>query len=211
MIAIEPTGAKSGTLHYIDLVTQTHVPHPVPNDADIDSLGAMKFEDRLAVFSYAGRTAISNRNMPRANADALAASGMVYGLSSQDGSLLWDRPAVLYNYLVPLSQPRFSPFVAAYRWPQGFGQRDPAKAGLVLFDLRDGSITFSNDSIRVPHPVNSMFSMSLLPLAGAISIGLGEVNYLFKPTETPKPPQPVFRFGASRPVPQRAGFDFFGN
>jgi outer membrane protein assembly factor BamB len=212
VVALEPTGATEGTLHFIDLVSQITTSQTVPKDADMESLGAMRFENRMAIFSHAGRTVAVGRNFQKANMDALSANGFVYGLNCADGKLLWERPASLSNYVVPVSQPRSSPFVAAFRWPQILGnQREPARGGLILFDLRDGSLAYANDSIRISQPTASMFSMSLLPVEGEISIGLGEGNYVFKPTDELKAPQPVFRFGSNRPAPQRSGFDFFSN
>ena len=214
MVIMEPTGAKTGKLHYLDLETQSYATHNVDRDAGLDMIQAMRFEERLIVVGFDskewrdGGLQAKNLKLSRA-ADSMLACGYIYGLNTLDGSTLWPRPARLHNYLIPKRQPHASPFLVAHRSAEGEIVRANATAGLVLVDLRDGSLAFANDSIPVASAGN--VAMAINPVENKITVRIGTTDIVFTPTDGERPPQPVFQFGNSRKIIPSQSFPLFGN
>ena len=214
LVFMEPTGLKTGKLHFFDLETLNYVVHEVDRDTNLDMIQAIRFENRLVVVSFDvkewrdGSVQAKNLKTLRANENVLAC-GLVYGLSTEDGSQLWRTPARLHNYIIPKVQPTASPFLVAHRSPDGINLRANATVGLVLVDLRDGSLAFANDSIPVPSL--GQVAVAQNPIANTITVRLGSTDILFTATNNERPPQPVFHFGNTRRIVPAQSFPILGN
>ncbi len=224
LVALEPTIAKTGELHYLDLETLKYASHDVVRTGNLDSLETMRFEDRLIVFTYdkkewreSGNTAIPPVSQT-ATSNVLAA-GMVYGLATSDGSQLWKQSAKLTGYFIPRLQPRTTPFLVAYRATMNPNSGVNSTLGLVLIDLRDASLAFANDTIPA-HSLGAAANLGHImiaanPVKHTITVRFGATDIVFEATANDRPPQPVFRFGSNgnKAANRRAlpGFQLFGN
>ena len=214
LVIMEPTVAKAGKLHYLDLETLSYAMHEVERDAGLDMIQAMRFEERLVVVGFDSKEwrdgGLQAKSLKASRAaDSLLACGLIYGLDIHDGSKLWPTPARLHNYLIPKIQPHSSPFMVAHRSPEGDTLRANATVGLVLVDLRDASLAFANDSIPVPSVGHVAVAHN--PVENVITVRLGTTDILFKATDGDRPPQPVFHFGNSRKIIPSQSFPLFGN
>jgi outer membrane protein assembly factor BamB/tetratricopeptide (TPR) repeat protein len=225
IVALEPTDAKTGKLHYLDLQTLTYAAHNVARSGNLDGIEPMRFDDRLIVLTFDKKEWRESGNTltagVRATNDNVQASGMVYGLNVRDGSHLWQQPAKLAGYYVPRIQPRNSPFMVAYRASMNPSALANSTLGLVLVDLRDASLAFANDSI----PAQSLgqaantgqLSVAANPVKHTITVRFGSTDIVFTATTGERPPQPVFRFvsNGNRAANSRQstfkGFQLFGN
>jgi tetratricopeptide (TPR) repeat protein len=204
VVAIEPTAAKTGKLHYFDMETLLYATHEVARSGNLDAIESMRFDNRLIVITSdkkgwreSGNAAIQSPQTLNSN---VLAAGMVYGLNVLDGSQLWKQPAKLTGYFVPRIQPRNTPFVVAYRATMN-QEAANSTLGLVLVDLRDASLAFANDAI----PSSSLgtaantgqITIAANPVKHTITVRFGATDIVFASTANDRPPQPVFRFGSN--------------
>ncbi len=214
LVLMEPSDATRGKLHFMDLETLSYAVHEVERDSNLDMIQAMRFEDRLVVASFDIKEwrdgSVQAKNLKTLQSrDNILACGLMYGLNVKDGGQLWSKPARLHNYIIPKVQPTSSPFLVAHRSPEGSNLRANVSVGLVLVDLRDGSLAFANDSIPVPSlgPI----AIGCNPIASTITVRLGSTDILFTATNEERPPQPVFHFGNARRIVPAQSFPILGN
>lgn len=208
-IVLEP----AGKLWYFDVQSGAMIENDIPVQLKMDRPRLQRFGDRLVVLTTsqtvtAGVTVFPKADESHMNRGLLPVSGSVFGLSTTDGRLLWDRPAILYDFRFPSIQPRRSPYMACYRVLK-IGKTNLGQ--IALIDLRDGTLAYLNKDL--PLQSETEFAMELDPARLRVRISIG--NYLFSltMTEVPRPPQPVCFFGSlaappdKKPVP--AGFNIF--
>lgn len=224
IVALEPSAAKSGKLHYFDIETQKYSTHEVARSGNFDSIETLRFDDRLIVFTFDKKDWRESGNAtvpaPLSLNDNVLTAGMVYGLDTLDGGQLWKQAAKLTGYFVPRIQPRSSPFLVAFRAPMNQNAIN-STLGLVLVDLRDASLAFANDAI----PAQSLGQAANLghvaiaanPVNHSITVRFGSTDIVFAATTNERPPQPVFQFSTNgnkaANTTRRAlqGFQLFGD
>lgn len=225
IVALEPTGSKTGKLHYFDTATLNYVSHDVARTGNLDEIDAMRFDSRLVVFTYdkkdwreSGNAAVS---APQTLSNNVLAAGMVYGLNTLDGSQLWKQPAKLTGYFVPRIQPRSTPFLVAFRASMNQNASADSTLGLMLVDLRDASLAFANDAIPAhslgPAANAGHIAVAANPVKHTVTVRFGATDIVFSATAKERPPQPVFWFGsngnkaANNNLRVRQGFQLFGD
>ncbi len=205
IVALAPTAAKAGKLHYFDMDTRKYVTHDVARSGNLDEIETMRFDNRLVVLTYDKKEwrESGNANVTAAhtlNSSSLAA-GMVYGLNTFDGSQLWKQPAKLTGYFVPRIQPRNTPFLVAFRATMNPNASADSTLGLVLVDLRDASLAFANDSIPAhslgPAANLGQIAIAANPVKHTVTVRFGATDIVFTSTKNERPPQPVFRFSSN--------------
>lgn len=211
LIVVEP----SGELWYCDVANGKVATHALPPMSRLDRARVQRFGDRLVVL-----TSVTMPNpagvqvLPKADEPALSkglhpVNGPMVGLSAEDGSLLWERPGVLFHFTFPEAQPRRSPYMACYRVVR---QNGSSTAHLALVDLRDGTLAYFNTNLSLANS-SGEFAMEIAPAHPSVRISIGTYLLTLMMTEDEKPPQPVCFFGALAPVrPKSSGnqeFDLF--
>lgn len=160
--------------------------HPVKLSQPAQSISIERFEERLVVLCSDERASVGLTEM-------VPVQGSVLALDARSGELLWDRPGYLSGMQFPKSQPRQSPFMIVFRT---FPEREATfPASVALIDLRTGRLAYSNRWLGLH--AGSGFAMSLLPQSQSILVWLGARSLRFSITDEPRPPQPVFWYGAA--------------
>ncbi len=177
-----------GQLVLIDLVSgQTHR-YQVTVDKDLGGVNALRFADHLVVVS--SRNTVQSR-LPIGPSE-VAANGYVYSIDLSSNQLAWSQPARLINMTIPLSQPRSSPFMMAYR--QASNQDAPLSTNLILLDLRSGQLASVVEGILVAANRPTV-NMQIRPQEHQIAIAVGDKNYRFQVTGQHGPPEPIMHYG----------------
>ncbi|MDX1926097.1 MAG: PQQ-binding-like beta-propeller repeat protein [Pirellulaceae bacterium] len=225
VVAVEPTGAKTAKLHYFDTETLKYTAHEVTRTGNLDDIETLRFDDRLIVFSYdkkdwreSGNATVS---MPQTLNNNVLAAGTVYGLSTVDGSQLWNRSAKLTGYFVPRIQPRNTPFLVAFRASMNPNASADSTLGLALIDLRDASLAFAHDAIPThalgPAANAGQIAVAANPVNHTITVRFGATDIVFTCTDRERPPQPVFWFSSNGNKAAKSskstfrGFQLFGD
>jgi hypothetical protein len=177
-----------GQMVVVDLINgQTHR-YQVPLDKDLGGVNALRFADHLVVVS--SRNTVQSR-LPIGSSE-VAANGYVYSIDLSSHQLAWSQPGRLINMTIPLSQPRSSPFMMAYR--QASNQEAPLSTNLILLDLRSGQLASVVEGILVAANRPTV-NMQVRPQEHQIAIAVGDKNYRFQVTGQHGPPEPIMHYG----------------
>lgn len=191
---LEPINQQSSRLHFINLDNSRYVAHEVPRDADVDSIRGARISDRVVVFGYSARKSSTRKEKSLVQEDHIRASGLAFGLNADDGALAWPYPANLLDFVIPLSQPRHSPYFAGYRTAMVQG-----KASLAVMDVRDGSLAFAaeNFEVQLPEVMDTFlrFRMTTDPIAHSLEISVSNAKFTLQATSDEQPPQPPYWSG----------------
>lgn len=184
VVVLDPTGQ----MVVVDLVNGQSHRHQVPVDKDLGSINVLRFANYLVVVG--SRTTVQPR-LPVGPTE-VTANGYVYSIDLSNHQLAWSQPGRLINMTIPLSQPRSSPFMMAYRLVST--QEAPLSTNLILLDLRSGELACVVEGILVPATRPAM-NMQVRPQEHEIAVAVGDKNYRFQVTEQPKPPEPIMHYG----------------
>jgi hypothetical protein len=211
LTVVEP----SGKLWYCDVESGKVAEHTLPPLPRLDRARVQRFGERLVVLTSLSTTNPTGIQVtPRAdeltlNKGLYPVNGTIVGLNAEDGSLLWDSPGTLLNFTFPDAQPRRSPYMACYRILRQSGS---STAHLVLVDLRDGTLAYTNTNLNLANN-SGEFAMEILPKRPGIRISIGTYLVALTMTDQDKPPQPVCFFGAltapRTKAPTNQEFDLF--
>jgi hypothetical protein len=167
---------------------QQYVAHTVPRESNVESIRGARFLDRVVVFSFASGL---RRDKSPTQEQYIRAFGLAFGLDAENGRLAWPHPANLIDYVIPMNQPRFSPYLAGYR-----SSLVNNKASLALMDVRDGSLAFSaeNFDVQLPDVMDSFlrFRMTTDPITHALEINISNTKFALQASNDEGPPQPPF-------------------
>lgn len=198
VVILEPTGK----LWYCDVQSGEVVENPIPVQLKMDRPRLQRFGDRLVVLTTiqtnnAGVIVLPKADEGNLTRGLLPVSGNIFGLSTSDGRLIWERPATLYDFRFPSAQPRRSPYMACYRVLK-IGTSNIAQPSYIgqiaLVDLRDGTLAYLNKELSLTS--DSEFGMELDPSRLGVRLSLGNFLMSLTMTDQPRPPQPVCYFGS---------------
>lgn len=196
VVVADPTGK----LHYLDLEESRYNELDAKIDRDLAGISVERFQDRLVVLSNSNR--IGQRPVGRTSMERFV-NGKVFAIRTEDGELEWEQAGSIREMVFPVSQPRSSPFMAAYRFSNSSNSGGAGTASFLLIDLRDGHVVSLASSVVVRAKV---FGMRLRPESQMIQLALGDKNFVLTMTEEARAPQPVFHFD-QRSVADDVGLD----
>lgn len=196
LVVLQP----SGKLLYCDIAKAEVTEHAMPAQPKLERVRVQRFVDRLVVLTSSGSSSPPVNVIHKVDDVTMArglypVNGLVIGLSTADGSLLWDRPATLLNFTFPNAQPRRSPFMVCYRVLRS-SETKGVTAQLVAIDLRDGTLAYFNTAMVLQPNDTYEFAMDILPDQPVVRVSIGLYRTTLTATDHEKPPQPVCVFGA---------------
>lgn len=199
---------QSDKLHFMDLAASSYHVWDAAIDAGLENMAVERFGDQLVVLSNSAKSSqeLTDLRQDVRPQDSHEIHGSVYAIDLTQVRLAWKTSGKLMGMYFPVNQPRNSPFMAAYRFNP---RRRNESAVVALVDLRDGRLVFANDRLTMDAPGG--FAMLLRPRAQIVEMMLGNRNYIFRLTDGPRPPQPVFSYGHLQKSKTDRGFDAFFN
>ena len=128
-------------------------------------------------------------------------SGKVYAFDRASGNSVWQVPAVIDRYGLPLTQPADSPVLTFLRHlnqpSSAAGRRFPTRGSILCLDKRDGRILLQDDNIATQ--IHS-FEIVADQARQQVRISLPGKLFTIQFTDDPAPPEPPAQTGVPRPA-----------
>jgi outer membrane protein assembly factor BamB len=145
---------KQGQLTFWNLATAEEKSYSIelPPNINTRSMALERFSDRMLLITDDPSFDVEGTSKSRSSDSAKLCRGPMIALNYADGAPLWNKPRIIHQYLLPISQLRVTPIVTLERQFRFKVENVTTESTSMAFlDLRDGNLLFANDYLDGSH------------------------------------------------------------
>ncbi len=145
---------KQGELTFWNLRSGEETKHSIelPANTSLKGLALERFADRILLISDGPSFDVEGTSKVRGSDSARLCRGPMIALDLDHGKPLWDKPRIIYHYLLPVNQLRTTPVITLERqFRFKVSNITTESASIALLDLRNGNLLFADDYLDGTH------------------------------------------------------------